>query len=124
MKGRLRSYAYTILPAFLLTYVLISLFSFFPADIPVQLALMILGAEPELLAMVEVAGHGTRKLLPKRWNSLPVPLPSKDIQLDTVAKVRQFQDRINRLQDLQLKIHKEISAFTPALLAKAFRGEL
>jgi hypothetical protein len=45
LKRRLRSYTYTIVPAFLLTFVLISLFSVLPADIvPVWLALFVLAA--------------------------------------------------------------------------------
>jgi hypothetical protein len=45
LKRRLQSYAYTIVPAFLLTYVLISLFSALPTDIvPLSSALFVLSA--------------------------------------------------------------------------------
>jgi len=45
LKRRLQSYTYTIVPAFLLTFVLISLFTVLPADIiPVWLALFVLAA--------------------------------------------------------------------------------
>jgi hypothetical protein len=45
LKRRLQSYAYTVVPAFLVTYILISLFSVLPTDIvPPSSALFVLSA--------------------------------------------------------------------------------
>jgi type I restriction enzyme S subunit len=88
------------------------------------LAHMLAGAEDELLGRVEVAGHGTCKLESEAWGSLPIPRPPRPIQEEVVRKLDALALKANELQLLQHEVEAELAAFVPALLAKAFRGEL
>ena len=88
------------------------------------LAHMLAGAEDELLGRVEIAGHGTCKLESQAWGSLPVPRPPRSIQEEVVGKLDALAVKADELQRLQREVEAELVAFTPALLAKAFRGEL
>jgi type I restriction enzyme S subunit len=88
------------------------------------LAHMLAGAEDELLGRVEVAGHGTCKLESDAWGSLPIPRPPRPIQEEVVRKLDSLAVKANELQLLQHEVEAELAAFVPALLAKAFRGEL
>lgn len=88
------------------------------------LAHMLCGAGDKLKGRVEVAGHGTCKLETEAWGSLPVPLPSPVKQRAIVAKLDAMAAKLGELQRLQREVETELASFTPALLAKAFRGEL
>jgi len=88
------------------------------------LAHMLSGAEDELLGRVEVAGHGTCKLESEAWGSLPIPRPPRPIQKKVVRKLDALAVKANELQLLQHEVEAQLAAFVPALLAKAFRGEL
>jgi len=56
---------------------------------------------------------------------LEVPFPtSRDEQRAIVARLDALRGRLDELQRLQREVEAELSSFTPALLAKAFRGEL
>lgn len=88
------------------------------------LASMMRGAEKTLLGQVEVAGHGTRKLETERWGNLPIPVPPKPMQREIVRDLNLMQTKAQDLAQMQAEINAELASFTPALLAKAFRGEL
>lgn len=51
-------------------------------------------------------------------------LPSIEVQQEFVSRVKQIQTKANEIIVLQNKAVLEIEQFQPALLAKAFRGEL
>jgi hypothetical protein len=60
-----------------------------------------------------------------RWN--PVGILSVSPQLQTraiVARLDALRGKLDELQRLQREVEAELASFTPALLAKAFRGEL
>lgn len=88
------------------------------------LAYMLLGAQPELLSMVEVAGHGTRKLESDRWGSLPIPLPDSSKQALIVQRLETMRRKADELTAVQRATESDLAALMPAILAKAFRGEL
>jgi len=88
------------------------------------LASMMRGAEKILLGLVEVAGHGTRKLETDRWGSLPIPVPPENIQREVVRDLNLMQAKAQDLARMQTDMNTELVSFTPALLAKAFRGEV
>ena len=88
------------------------------------LAYMLLGAQPELLSMVEVAGHGTRKLESDRWGSLPIPLPDSSKQTLIVQRLETMRRKADELTAVQRAAESDLAALMPAILAKAFRGEL
>lgn len=88
------------------------------------LAYMLLGAQPKLLSMVEVAGHGTRKLESDRWGSLPIPLPDSSKQKLIVQRLETMRRKADELTAVQRAAESDLAALMPAILAKAFRGEL
>jgi type I restriction enzyme S subunit len=91
---------------------------------PDFLAHMLCGAGEELKGRVEVAGHGTCKLETDAWGSLSIPVPDAATQRRIVARLDALAAKQTELRRLQSETDAELAAFTPALLAKAFRGEL
>jgi type I restriction enzyme S subunit len=71
---------------------------------PEYLAWSLLGHQDELLARVEVAGHGTCALRTEQWGALPLPLP----QLDEQTQIAKFLDyetaRIDALIEKQQQL--------------------
>jgi type I restriction enzyme S subunit len=64
------------------------------------------------------------KLNQKNAKKIPVPIPPLDEQRRIVARIEELTRRADEARQLQMEIEKDLSAFQPALLAKAFRGEL
>jgi type I restriction enzyme S subunit len=91
---------------------------------PEFLANMLCGAGDELKGRVAIAGHGTCKLESEEWGSLQIPIPPPEKQRAVVAKLNALRGKLDELQRLQREVEAELASFTPALLAKAFRGEL
>jgi type I restriction enzyme S subunit len=60
----------------------------------------------------------------KHLDPLDVPLPDPIEQCRIVARLDALRAKADELQRLQREVEAELDAFTPALLAKAFRGEL
>lgn len=56
--------------------------------------------------------------------SMEIPLPPIDEQRHVVEYLNKRQTKARELEQLQAETEAELAAFTPALLAKAFRGEL
>jgi len=99
--------------------------AFIPSkDIEVSfLGHMLCGAAEELQTRVEVAGHGTCKLETPAWSPLPIPVPKAASQRRLVARLDALAARQTELRLLQTETEAKLAAFTPALLAKAFRGD-
>lgn len=53
-----------------------------------------------------------------------MPVPDKDTQKQIVRELFGLKERAERLAVVQTEIDAELESFTPALLSKAFRGEL
>lgn len=60
----------------------------------------------------------------KHFDPLPIPVLPGPEQHAIVAHLNALRGKIDELQRLQREVETELTAFTPALLAKAFRGEL
>jgi type I restriction enzyme S subunit len=89
--------------------------------LPEFLAAMMKGAEKQLLAKVEIAGHGTCRLQTEHWASLRIPVPTLDQQQEIMAKVSAFESLTEALcSDLR----PFDSTLRDAILRKAFAGEL
>ena len=60
------------------------------------------------------------------WAERRCPVGAIPIQLATaiVARLDALRGKLDELQRLQREVETELASFTPALLAKAFRGEL
>lgn len=88
------------------------------------LARVMLAKSQELLGMVGVAGNSAGKLETSRWKSLDIPVPSESAQAKVVALFEKVDKIIADLRRIQTDSDEALAAFTPALLAKAFKGEL
>jgi Mg-chelatase subunit ChlI len=55
---------------------------------------------------------------------LDIPVPDAATQRRIVARLDALAAKQSELRRLQAETDADLSAFTPALLAKAFRGEL
>lgn len=55
---------------------------------------------------------------------LDIPLPSLDEQKEIVKHLDSLQSKVEQLKKLQYETEEELERFVPALLAKAFKGEL
>jgi hypothetical protein len=56
--------------------------------------------------------------------TLPIPIPPPKEQKKIIARLDAMRVKLDELQRLQREVEAELASFTPALLAKAFRGEL
>lgn len=64
------------------------------------------------------------KLNQKNAKKIPVPIPPMDEQRRIMARIEKLICRSAELLRLKTEIEEELKTFQPALLAKAFRGEL
>jgi len=55
---------------------------------------------------------------------MPIRLPDLPHQREAVARLNALRGKLDELLPLQREVETELAAFVPALLAKAFRGEL
>ncbi|MFH1674381.1 MAG: restriction endonuclease subunit S [Pseudomonadota bacterium] len=90
----------------------------------VFLAHMLWGTNDLLQGMVETAGNTAGKLPTPSWSAFEIPIPDMKTQNSIVQGLREYQDKLDELESLQSEAAKEMEQFQPALLTKAFRGEL
>lgn len=89
------------------------------------LAHMMWAANEELKSLVDTAGNSAGKLATEKWSAVEIPIPkTKDEQRRIVSHLDALAAKQTELRRLQTEAEAELAAFTPALLAKAFRGEL
>jgi type I restriction enzyme S subunit len=90
----------------------------------IYLAHMLWGANDQLQSMVEEAGNTAGKLPMPAWSSLEIPVPDGPTQQAVIEELGSVQDKLADIERLQVQTAEELASFQPALLAKAFRGEL
>jgi type I restriction enzyme, S subunit len=88
------------------------------------LAYMLRAAEQDILERVEIAGHGTRRLRTEVLTDFQLPLPPLLEQQRIVAYLSGLHARVDTLQRMQAASEVELDALLPAVLNKAFKGEL
>ena len=71
-----------------------------------------------------VSGSAQPKLNQKNLNTIPVPVPPADEQTEIVRRVETLFAFADRLEARLAQAQTAATRLTPALLAKAFRGEL
>ena len=75
-----------------------------------------------------ISGDGRSCAVPhisaKQIEAIPIPLPPRLEQRAIVTRLDAVRWKLDELQRLQREVEAELASFTPALLAKAFRGEL
>jgi len=67
---------------------------------------------------------GIPQINKKHLDPLQIPVITEPEQRAIVARLRAMRGKLDELQRLQREVAAELASFTPALLAKAFRGEL
>ena len=67
---------------------------------------------------------GQTNINTKQIRQMPITVPSLPAQRELVARLDGLRGKLDALQRLQREVELELASFTPALLAKAFRGEL
>jgi restriction endonuclease S subunit len=75
------------------------------------------------LALLQEDG-GIPQVNKKHIEPLMIPIPDETEQDVIVKKLNRIQNHHNQLISLQREIEAAMAMFQPALLAKAFRGEL
>ena len=88
------------------------------------LAVMMRAANDKLKALVGTAGNSAGKLETEKWSAVEIPVPPLAEQRRLVARIETLTRRVAELRRMQTETEAALAAFTPALLAKAFRGEL
>ncbi len=67
---------------------------------------------------------GQTNINTKQIRQMPITIPPLPAQRALVARLDALRGKLDELQRLQREVAAELASFTPALLAKAFRGEL
>lgn len=91
---------------------------------PEFIAYMLKGSEQDVLAKVETAAHGTRRLRTEILTALPIPVPPLAQQRRIVAYLDAVRAKAQTLLRLEEETQQELDALMPSALDRAFRGEL
>jgi type I restriction enzyme S subunit len=67
---------------------------------------------------------GQTNINTKQIRKMPITIPPLPAQRELVARLDAMREKLDELQRLQREVEAELASFTPALLAKAFRGGL
>jgi type I restriction enzyme, S subunit len=78
----------------------------------------------QILELVEKSTHDTRKLETSKLLDFRIPVPSPDQQQIVVCHLNKLQSKLDALKCHQAETAAELDAFMPAVLERAFRGEL
>ena len=77
-----------------------------------------------MLALIDRSSHDTRKLNTAKLLAFRVPVPPPAEQRRLVAYLDGLQAKVDRLKALQAQTRAELDALLPAVLDRAFKGEL
>lgn len=78
----------------------------------------------KILDLIEKSSHDTRKLQTPTLLDFKLPIPSIDEQRRIVARLDVLQAHVDGLKRLQARTAEELEALLPAVLDRAFRGDL
>jgi len=78
----------------------------------------------QILELVEKSTHDTRKLETSKLLDFRIPVPSLDQQRIVVCRLKELQSKLDALKRHQAETAAELDALLPAVLERAFRGEL
>lgn len=79
---------------------------------------------PRVLELVDRSGHDTRKLNTDKLLAFEIPVPGIEAQQRVVAELDALQSKLDTVKALQTETATELDAMLPAILDKAFKGEL
>lgn len=92
--------------------------------LPEYLCTVLWAWNPRVLEMVDRSGHDTRKLNTDKLLSFEIPVPSIPVQKRVIAELDALQAKVNAVKALQTETAAELDAMLPAIIDKAFKGEL
>lgn len=92
--------------------------------LPEYLCTVLWAWNPRVLEMVDRSGHDTRKLNTDKLLSFEIPVPSIPVQKRVIAELDALQAKVNGVKGLQTETAAELDAILPAILDKAFKGEM
>ena len=78
----------------------------------------------EIAGSVQDQGGGFTAIKRNQLEMVEVPVPPLDEQRRIVARIEELTKRVEEARRTIKEVDAELATFTPALLAKAFRGEL
>ena len=78
----------------------------------------------DVLELVDRSSHDTRKLRTEKLMAFSIPVPPLEEQRCILAELDAVQAKLNAVKSLQEETTAELDAMLPAILDKAFKGEL
>ncbi len=91
---------------------------------PEYLSTVLWAMNRDVLELVDRSSHDTRKLLTDKLEGLAVPVPSVEEQRRIVGELGALQAKVDAVKHLQAETAAELDALLPAILDRAFKGEL
>lgn len=92
--------------------------------LPEYLCSVLWAWNPHVLALVDRSGHDTRKLNTDKLLALEIPVPTVKVQKRLIEELNALQSKIEVVKKVQTETVAELNAMLPAILDKAFKGEL
>lgn len=92
--------------------------------LPLFLLLALRNIESDIAASVQDQGGGFTAIKREQLENVEIPIPPLPEQHRIVKRIKELTRRVEETRKLIKEAEAELSSFTPALLAKAFRGEL
>jgi type I restriction enzyme, S subunit len=77
-----------------------------------------------VLRLVEKSTHDTRRLATEKLLSLAIPVPSITVQRRVLARLGTLETTASRHAATKTPVRRELDALMPAILDRAFKGEL
>lgn len=92
--------------------------------LPLFLLLALRNIESDIAASVKDQGGGFTAIKREQLKNIEIPVPPLSEQRRIVKRIEELTRRVEETRKMIQEAEAELVAFTPALLAKAFRGEL
>ena len=92
--------------------------------VPEYLCNVLWALNSDLLALIERSTHGTCKLLTPKLLGFRIPVPPISEQYNIVSYLNKVQEKVGAIRHQQAVSQLELDALLPAILDKAFKGEL
>ena len=80
--------------------------------------------EGNIAASVQDQGGGFTAIKREQLEAIEIPVPPLEEQRRIVSRIEELTRRVEEARRILKEAEAELAAFTPSLLAKAFRGEL
>ncbi|RWA73650.1 restriction endonuclease subunit S [Mesorhizobium sp.] len=91
---------------------------------PEYLCAVLWAWNPRMLELVDRSGHDTRKLNTDKLLAFQIPVPSIQVQKRVIAELAALQAKLDSVKALQSETATELDTMLPAILDRAFKGEL